>query len=412
MADHRTFVIVGAGLAGAKAAETLREAGFSGRVVLLGSEAERPYERPPLSKGLLLGTAERDSAYVHDADFYPKHDIELHENTLVTGLDRGNRRVRLGDGEEIGYDKLLLATGATPRGLPIPGTGLAGVLHLRTLADSDRIAAALTAQTRLVVIGAGWIGLEIAAAARTRGAAVTVVETADLPLQAVLGDRLATVFADLHREHGVVFHFGARTRELRGTGRVSQVVLDDGTVLDADAVLIAVGAAPNTELAEEAGLRVDNGILVDHRLSTDDPDIFAAGDVANVDHRLLGARIRVEHWANALHSGPAAARAMLDQQVSYDRLPYFYTDQYDLGMEYAGWVPPGAAAKVVIRGDEQGREFIAFWTVDGRVAAGMNVNVWDVTEQIQELIHAGLAGHAVDPARLADPEVALTSLLP
>ena len=410
MADRRTFVIVGAGLAGAKAAETLRQDGFTGRVILLGSELELPYERPPLSKGLLLGTAERESVRVHDADWYPRHDVELRTNCSVIALDRSARRVRLAGDEHIAYDKLLLATGAAPRGLPIPGADLDGVLQLRTLADSDRIAGAVVDGTRLVVIGAGWIGLEIAAAARVRGAAVTVVEAADLPLQRVLGDRLAMVFADLHREHGVVFHFGARTRELRGDGRVSHVVLDDGTAIGADVVLIAVGVTPNTDLAEQAGLRVDDGILVDSRLCTDDPDIFAAGDVANVDHPTLGARVRVEHWANALASGPAAARAMLGQDVSYDRLPYFFTDQYDLGMEYAGWVPPGAVTDLVIRGDLDRREFVAFWMIDGRVAAGMNVNVWDVTDAIQDLVHAGLRGAVVDPARLQDPTVALTAL--
>jgi 3-phenylpropionate/trans-cinnamate dioxygenase ferredoxin reductase subunit len=314
--------------------------------------------------------------------------------------------------EEIGYDKLLLTTGAGPRGLPIPGADLDGVLRLRTLADSDRIADTVTDGTRLVVIGAGWIGLEIAAAARARGATVTVVETAALPLRAVLGDRLATVFADLHREHGVVFHFGARTRELRGTGHVSHVVLDDGTVLDADVVLIAVGVTPNTGLAERAGLSVDNGILVDRGWRTDDPDIFAAGDVANVDHQLLGARVRVEHWANALHSGPAAAQAMLGHRVSYDRLPYFFTDQYDLGMEYAGWIPPGATTELIIRGDLDRREFIAFWTVDGHVAAGMNVNVWDVNDTIQDLVRAGLGGAVADPRRLRDPAIPLDGALP
>nr|WP_296073339.1 FAD-dependent oxidoreductase [uncultured Actinoplanes sp.] len=410
MDDHRTFVIAGAGLAGATAAETLRSDGFTGRVVLLGDEPERPYERPPLSKGLLLGTAERDTVHVHRAGWYPEHDVELRTNSAVVGLDRAAHRVRLADGEQIRYDKLLLATGATPRTLPIPGIDLDGVLHLRTLADCDRIAATVTDGTRLVVIGAGWIGLEVAAAARTRGAAVTVVETASLPLQRVLGDRLAAAFADLHREHGVVFHFGTRTRELRGTGRVSHVVLDDGTVLDADVVLVAVGVSPNTALAEQAGLRVGNGILVDSRLRTDDPDIFAAGDVANVDHPLLRSRVRVEHWANALHSGPAAARAMLGWTDGYDRLPYFFTDQYDLGMEYAGWIPPGATTDLIIRGDLGRREFVAFWTIDGRVVAGMNVNVWEVTDPIQDLIRAGLKGAVVDPAELRNSAVSLEEL--
>ena len=409
MPSDRTFVIVGAGLAGAKAAETLREEGFDGRVVLVGAETERPYERPPLSKELLLGTADRDSPYVHAAGWYAAHDVDLRTGTTVAALDRGRHVVRTSDGEELRYDRLLLATGATPRRLPLPGADARNVLELRTFADSDRIDSTLRDGVRLVVIGAGWIGLEVAAAARQRGAAVTVVEAAALPLQRVLGDQMAEVFADLHRAHGVDFRFGAQVRELRGDG--SQVVLADGTTLDADAVLVAVGVRPNVELAEQAGLPVDDGVLVDRRLRTDDPDVFAVGDVANVDHPLLRARVRVEHWANALNGGPVAARAMLDRDVSFDLLPYFYTDQYDLGMEYSGWVPPNAKADVVVRGDLDRREFVAFWTVDGRVAAGMNVNVWDVNETVQDLVRAGLGGATADPARLSDPDVPLTELV-
>jgi 3-phenylpropionate/trans-cinnamate dioxygenase ferredoxin reductase subunit len=400
--DDRRFVIVGAGLAGAKAAETLRDEGFDGRVVLIGAETERPYERPPLSKGLLLGTAERDSPYVHDAGWYGEHDVELRTGTAATGIDRSAHTVTVSGGEQIRYDRLLLATGASPRTLP----GADDLLTLRTLADSDRIGAILRPDARLVIVGAGWIGLEVAAAARERGASVTVVETATLPLQRVLGDRLAAAFADLHREHGVDFRFGAKVQDLTA----HRVGLADGTTVDADAVLVAVGVRPNTELAERADLDVDNGVLVDSRLRTSDPDIFAVGDVANIDHPLLRTRIRVEHWANALDGGPVAARAMLGRDVRWDRLPYFFTDQYDLGMEYAGWVPPGAGADLVIRGDLAAREFVAFWMVDGRVAAGMNVNVWDVTDDIQALIHAGLRGATIDPAALADPDTALGDL--
>ena len=410
MADNRTFVIAGAGLAGAKAAETLRAEGFSGRVVLIGAETERPYERPPLSKGLLLGTADRDEPYVHEPGWYAEHDVDLRTGSAVAEIDRAGHAVRTEDGATIGYDKLLIATGATPRPLPVPGADLANVLRLRTFADSDRIASTVRDGTRLVIVGAGWIGLEVAAAARQRGAAVTVVETAALPLLAVLGDRLAEVFADLHREHGVAFRFGTQVRALAGDGTVDRVVLDDGTTVDADAVLVAVGVTPNTQLAERAGLPVDNGILVDGRLRTADPDVYAAGDVANVDHPLLHARIRVEHWDTALNAGPVAARAMLGQDVWYDRIPYFYTDQYDLGMEYAGWVPRDAKPDVVIRGDLASREFIAFWLVDGRVAAGMNVNIWDVTDAIQDLVRAGLRGRTVDPARLADPDIPLAEV--
>ena len=402
--DDPTFVIVGAGLAGAKAAETLRAEGNACRIVLIGAETERPYERPPLSKGLLLGTAERDSPFVHDAGWYAAHDVELRTGTTVTGIDRAAHAVTLSGGEQVRYDRLLLATGASPRALP--GADMERLLTLRTLADSDRIGAVLQPGTRLVIVGAGWIGLEVAAAARQRGASVTVVETAALPLQRVLGDQLATTFADLHREHDVDFRFGAKVQELTE----HRIALADGTTLDADAVLIAVGVRPNTELAEQAGLPVDDGVLVDHSLRTDDPDIFAVGDVANVDHPLLRTRIRVEHWANALDGGPVAARAMLGRDVRWDRLPFFFTDQYDLGMEYAGWVPPGTAADVVIRGDLEAREFIAFWTVGGRVVAGMNVNVWDINDAIQALIHAGLRGTTIDPAALADSDTPLEDL--
>lgn len=416
MDSSPTFVIVGAGLAGAKAAQTLREEGFAGRVILLGEEPERPYERPPLSKGLLLGSTPRRDVYVHDAGWYEANDVDLRTATRVTGIDREAHQVVLADGERLGYDKLLLAAGSTPRRLDVPGADLDGVLYLRTLADSDRIAEAVTDQAHLVVIGAGWIGLEIAAAARRHGAAVTVVETAELPLQRVLGDEVARVFADLHRGHGVTFHFGVGVRQLRGTGRVSSVLLTDGTELAADTVVVGVGIQPNVQLAEAAGLKVDNGIVTDARLLTSDPHIHAAGDVANALHPLLHRHIRVEHWANALNGGPAAARSMLGQQVEYARLPYFFSDQYDLGMEYSGWVAPDGYDRVVFRGDPavvhgQAPEFLAFWVAEGRVLAGMNANVWDVTDQIQALVRAGHAGRAVDLARLADPGVPLGDLL-
>jgi 3-phenylpropionate/trans-cinnamate dioxygenase ferredoxin reductase subunit len=406
MSPDRTFVIVGAGLAGAKAAETLREAGFDGRVLLIGSEAERPYERPPLSKGLLLGTASRDEPFVHEESWYAEHRVELRTGVTVTEIDRAAHTVRTADGETIGYDKLLLATGGTPRTIPVQGVDRA--LTLRTYADSDRISRQVREGTRLAVIGAGWIGLEVAAAARQRGAHVTIVESASLPLQRVLGDRMGAVFAEIHREHGVDFRFDARIEEITA----DRVLLAGGEQIEADEVLLAVGVAPNVGLAADAGLAVDNGVLVDSRLRSSDPDIFAAGDIAAVDHPLLHTRVRVEHWANALNGGPVAAKSMLGQDAEQDFLPYFFTDQYDLGMEYAGWTGPGAEPEVVVRGDLKAREFIAFWLRDGKVLAGMNVNVWDVTDQIQDLIRAGLKGATVDPARLADPGVALTELLP
>ncbi|RSM73792.1 FAD-dependent oxidoreductase [Actinoplanes sp. ATCC 53533] len=409
MRDPQVFVIVGAGLAGAKAVQTLRKSGFGGEIVLLGEEPERPYERPPLSKGLLLGTAERESVFVHEPGWYAAHDVDLRTATQVSAVDRGSRQVELGGGQRIGYDALLLATGATPRRLDVPGADLDGVLPLRTLADSDRIAAALVGGGHLVVVGAGWIGLEVAAAARQRGATVTVVEHSELPLLRVLGLGIARVFADLHRDHGVTFRFGAAVQAFRGQGRVSAVVLGDGTELPADAVVVGVGVRPNVALAEQAGLTVDNGVVVDQALRSSDLRVYAAGDIANAYHPVYRTHLRVEHWATALHSGPAAARSMLGAEVVYDRLPYFYTDQYDLGMEYTGYAPPGGYDTVVVRGDLAKREFIAFWTAGGRVMAGMNVNVWDVTPHIEDLIRSR---KPVDLARLADPGIALDDITP
>jgi NADPH-dependent 2,4-dienoyl-CoA reductase/sulfur reductase-like enzyme len=415
---HQTFVIVGAGLAGAKAAETLRSEGFTGRVILIGDEREHPYERPALSKGFLIGDAERESVFVQQNGWYAEHDVELHLGQQVVHLDRVAKTVRLGDGTTLQYDKLLLATGSEPRRLDIPGTDLAGVHHLRRLAHSERLKHVLTSLGRengqLVISGAGWIGLEVAAAARGYGAEVTVVEPAPTPLHGVLGPELGSVFTDLHREHGVRFHFGARLTAITGQdGMVLAALTDDGEEHPAHDVLAAIGAAPRTALAETAGLTLagreqGGGIAVDASLRTSDPDIFAAGDVANAEHPLLGNRLRVEHWANALNGGPAAARAMLGSPVTYDRIPYFFSDQYDLGMEYSGYAPPGSYDQVVCRGDVGKRQFIAFWLREGRVLAGMNVNVWDVTDPIQQLIRAG---RPVDPESLSDPAVPLASFL-
>ncbi|MER6621848.1 FAD/NAD(P)-binding oxidoreductase [Streptomyces sp. NPDC000931] len=415
----QTFVIVGGGLAGAKAAETLRSEGFTGRVILICDERDHPYERPPLSKGYLLGKAERDSVFVHEPAWYARHDIELHLGQTVDAVDRAARTVRFGeDGTVVRYDKLLLATGAEPRRLDIPGTGLVGVHHLRRLAHAERLKGVLASLGRdnghLVIAGAGWIGLEIAAAAREYGAEVTVVHRGETPLHSVLGPELGQLFAELHREHGVRFHFGATLTEITGQdGMVLAARTDDGEEHPAHAVLAAIGAAPRTSLAEAAGLeladRADGGgVLVDERLRTSDPDVYAAGDVASFPHGLFGTRLRVEHWANALNGGPAAARSMLGREEIYDRVPYFFTDQYDLGMEYSGWAPPGSYDQVVIRGDAGKREFIAFWVREGRVLAGMNVNVWDVTDPIQGLIRSGVR---VDTEALADPHVPLEGLL-
>jgi 3-phenylpropionate/trans-cinnamate dioxygenase ferredoxin reductase component len=396
-----TFVIVGAALAGAKAAEALRTQGFDGQIVLIGEEPHRPYERPPLSKAYLQGKASRDDAFVHPADWYSSYDVQLRTGTRVTAIDRDEHRVRLADGEPVEYDKLLLTTGSSPRPLPVPGADRA--LYLRRFEDSDAIKAAIGPGRRLVVVGAGWIGLEVAAAARQAGAEVTIVEVAELPLLRVLGREMATVFADLHRANGVNLRFGAQVERIDR----SSVALADGTTLDADAVVVGVGITPNTQLAEAAGLTVDNGVVVDASLRTSDPDIFAAGDVANALHPFYDKHIRVEHWANALKQPATAAAAMLGGDARYEELPYFYTDQYDLGMEYVGYVEPDGYERVLIRGSTERLEFIAFWIRDGRVLAGMNVNVWEVVDQIKTLIRSG---GPVDADRLADTGVDLASL--
>ena len=415
---EETFVIVGAGLAGAKAAETLRAEGFTGRVILIGDERDHPYERPPLSKGYLLGKEERGSVFIHEPAWYAEHHIELRLGQPVVSLAREAHTVTLSDGTVVRYDKLLLATGAEPRRLGIPGTDLAGVHHLRRLAHADQLRAVLSSLGRdnghLVIAGAGWIGLEVAAAARTYGAEVTIIEPEPTPLHHVLGPEIGGLFTELHSERGVRFCFGTSLTEITGQdGRVLAVRTDDGDEHPAHDVLAAIGAAPRTALAEAAGLDLADraaggGIAVDASLRTCDPDIFAAGDCAGAEHPLLGRRLRVEHWANALNGGPAAARAMLGQDVSYDRMPYFFSDQYDLGMEFSGYAAPGSYDQVVCRGDVGRREFIAFWLGEGRMLAAMNVNIWEVTDQLQQLIRSR---RPVDPERLSDPNVPLASFL-
>ena len=386
MAD--TFAIVGAGLAGARAAETLRAEGFDGRVVLFGAEAHLPYERPALSKGYLQGTAE--APFVHPAEWYAEQDVDLRLGTRVTALDAAAHEVETADGDRLRYTKLLLTTGSSVR-------RLADAVTLRTLDDSDRLRAALRPGARVVIVGAGWIGLEVAAAARVAGAEVTVLEQAPAPLLAALGPETAAVFARLHVEHGVDLRCGVTVRAVKSDA----VLLDDETI-PADLVVAGIGVTPDVDLARAAGLAVDNGVVVDEHLRSSAPDVWAAGDVANAYHPFAGRHVRVEHWANALHQPVVAAKTMLGQDAVYDRLPYFFTDQYDLGMEYTGF----GGGEVVVRGDD--REFVAFWLRDGRLTAAMNVNVWTgVPEVAQRLIRSGAR---LDPAALADPAVPLEDM--
>lgn len=414
-------VIVGAGLAGARTAEALREEGYTAPIVLLGAEPDPPYDRPPLSKEYLQGKTGRDAVLLHPPGWYAEHDIELRTNTTVTAIHPDTGQVSLTGGQAVGYHKLVLATGSTPRRLPVTGERLEGCYYLRTLPDSDRLRQMLATASRLVIIGGGWIGLEVAAAARIAGLQVTVVEADRAPLRRVLGDDMAAVFAQLHRDHGVDLRCATAVEAITGERHVTGVRITDGThhtedtQLPADAVLIAVGATPNTQLAEQAGLDVADagvggGVIVDASLRTSDPDVYAVGDIARAVHPPHGTAPRVEHWANASHQPAIVAAAIRGEPASYDRLPYFFTDQYELGMEYTGYAPPGDDYRVVVRGDLAARQFIAFWLdSDQRVRAGMNVNIWDVTDPIANLIRSQIP---IDPARLADPEVPLDQLAP
>ena len=400
MADS-TFLIVGAGMAGAKAAETLREEGFDGRIVMAGEEADAPYERPPLSKDYLLGNAERDASRVHEAGFYEEHDIEHLASTSVARLFPADHRAELADGQGLAYDKVLIATGAEPRRLPIEGADQAHVHVLRTLGDSEALRAAFERQTPVAIVGAGWIGCEVAAAARTHGSEVTLLEAAPTPLHAVLGPELGEFFAGVHREHGVRLITGAKLEAIEPDA----LRLAGGERIECGLVVFGVGVAPRTRLAEDAGLRVDNGIVVDEHLRASAPDVYAAGDVANSLRPRYGRHVRVEHWANALEQGPAAARAMLGSGEPFDELPYFFTDQYDVGMEYTGLHDPSADRVIIRRGDDT---LVAVWIgADGRVSAGMHVNDWDAIEPLKALV-----GTEADAERLEDGSVPLAELAP
>ncbi len=414
--SKQTFIIVGASLAGAKAAEALREHGFEGRVVLVGSEPQRPYLRPPLSKEYLRGDVGLEKVYVYEEPFYEAHAIELRTSTTVERVEPNSSEVVCAGGERLRYDRLLLSTGAQPRRLSIPGAGLGEIYYLRSLADSERLRERLSRGGRLVVVGAGWIGCEVAASARQMGLEVTVIDPASVPLELVLGVEIGAIYREIHADHGVQVLLGTGVESFEGVGTVERVRVSDGRAIECDFVVVGVGATPSTQLAAGSGIVVKDGIVTDEFLQTAVDGVFAAGDVANARHPLFG-QLRVEHYANALNQGPAAARNMLggadasdrvlDHPIAYDRIPYFYSDQYDVGMEYSGHAT--GWEEVVSRGDVEGRAFIAFWLRDQRILAAMNVNVWDVTDQIQALIRSRLR---VDRDRLADPDTPLTELAP
>jgi 3-phenylpropionate/trans-cinnamate dioxygenase ferredoxin reductase subunit len=416
MAESRALahVIVGGGVAGATAAQALREAGETGPVTLIGAEAERPYERPELSKGFLAGNKSRADLAVHDDDWYAANDVELRLGVTASAIDRSRQVVELDDGGSVPYDRLLLATGSAPLPLPVPGGDLSGVLSLRTVADSEAISAALAASGPLVVIGGGWIGLEVAAVARSRGLTVTVLEAAPHVLQRALGGDVGVRLAALHRRHGVDVRTGVQVAAVLGDGAVEAVELESGDRIEASAVIAGVGIRPRTALAEAAGLEVDNGVVVDAALRTSDRAIWAAGDVANAQNDWVGSRLRVEHFANANDQGPFVGRSMAlsDRgddafEQRWNKPPYFWSDQYDVGLEYRGWADP-SSARLVLREAGADDPWFAFWLDDaGRVAAALHVNGWDDADTVKDLV---LRRAAVAPLRLADGAVPLTDV--
>lgn len=372
-----SVVVVGAGLAAATAVETLRECGFDGDITVVGREPHPPYERPPLTKGFLTGADPLESVFPHDAGWYDAQRVRLRTGTTAVGIDREARTVALDTGESLTYDALLLATGASPRVPDVPGADTA--LSVRTIADSERLKAALEGAGRVAVVGGGWIGLEVAAAARGHGCDVTVLEQLDLPLGRVLGPDIATYLRDLHVRNGVDVRTGVSVSAITADG-----VQTSAGPVPADVVVVAVGVAPDTGLAEAAGLEVDNGIVVDERLRTTDPRILAAGDVANAANTTLGTRLRVEHWDNAIRQGRLAAQVVLGQEAAYDWHPYFFTDQFQFSMEYVGRSSPGD--DVVVKGSLADDQFVAYWLDGDTVTAAMNVNIWDVNDRLRALI--------------------------
>jgi NADPH-dependent 2,4-dienoyl-CoA reductase/sulfur reductase-like enzyme len=412
-------LIVGGGLAGATAAHTLRAEGFAGTITLVCQEDHYPYLRPPLSKGFLAGREDEASLLPYTADDYTRNGIELLQGDAAVAIDRASATVTLAQGRVLGYGQLLLATGASPRVLDIPGVDLPGVHYLRTLEDSRNLRAALSRPVpgqegrRVVLVGSGWIGMEVAATARTLGADVTVLGGDKVPLAAAIGPELGTVFMERHKEAGVKFRTETTITEIiERNGAAAGVTTGSGEFLPADLVVVAVGVTPNTGLAEASGLTIHNGILTDGSLRTEDQRIFAAGDVANAFHPVTGGHLRSEHWANAINSGKVAARTMMGKAAQLDAVPYFYTDQFDLGMEYSGYSAATSNAKMVLRGDPASRKFLAFWLIPvsstrGRVVAGMSVNIWDVQDDIKSLI---TSRNEVQTLQLSDPDIPLSEL--
>jgi len=391
-----TLVVVGGGLAAARAVEAMTDAGGDAHVVVVSEERDLPYDRPPLSKAVLAGTEE--SAELHPREWYAERGVELRLGVRAETLDPIAHTLGLADGTVLAWDRLLLATGSSVRRLEVPGADLANVLYLRTRAQSQALRDRLRLGGPVAIVGAGWIGLEVAAAARGHGCEVTMVEPQETPLQTVLGAEVGQYFRDLHARHGVRFRLGEGVRRLLGETAVTGLVTTSGDEIVADTVVVGVGITPNTRLAEDAGLLVDDGIVCDQAMRTSSPDIFAAGDVASWYNPLLRQRVRVDHWDNAREGGHLAGRAMVGDDVTYGALPYFFSDQYDVGLEYVGHVPRGTRTSVVLRGEPADDRFMAFWLSDDRVVAGMHVNQWETIDDLRVLVRERTV---VDPRALA-----------
>jgi 3-phenylpropionate/trans-cinnamate dioxygenase ferredoxin reductase subunit len=407
MTDRQTCVIVGANLAGGRAAFALRTEGFTGRVVLIGAEPDPPYERPPLSKEFLRGDVTKERLYIAKPETYDEQRIELRLGVRATSVHTQQRTVELETGERVAYDKLLLATGARPRRLTVPGSDLAGIYELRTVDDASRVAAELAPGRRLCVIGAGFIGAEIAASAKQKGLDVTVIEALPVPLLRALGEEMGGIYADIHRDHGVRLHTNEAIDNFQGDTRVERVITSTARGIECDFAVVGIGVEPATELADAAGLEVENGIVVNEFCETSAPDVYACGDVANFFHPLLGHRLRIEHWSNAQNQAVAAAKSMLGVREAYTDIPWFWSDQYDLNLQYVGHATRWD--EVALRGDVTGRKFTAFYMEDGKLRAALAVNRHRDIRHARELIRHGVT---IESAKLKDEDIELKSLVP
>jgi 3-phenylpropionate/trans-cinnamate dioxygenase ferredoxin reductase subunit len=400
-----TFVIVGAGVAGGGAAAALREEGFDGRVVLIGAEQQPPYERPPLSKEYLRGESSFERALFQPPDFYDENGVETRFGVRATRVDAAEKVVELDGGERVAYDRLLVATGGRNRRFRIPGMDLEGIYSLRTVADSDRIRAEISPGRRAVVVGMGFIGSEVAASLRQSGVDVVVVDRNEVPLRRVLGEEVGRVIEGIHRDHGTSMIFEDTVAAFEGVGRVERATTARGRRIECDFVVVGLGVEPVTDLLADTGAEIDNGVVVDEYLRTGVEGIYAAGDVANHYHPVFGRRIRVEHWQNALKQGPVVARNMLDKDEPYDEIPWFWSDQYEHNLQYAGFHTEWD--ELVVRGSMEERNFVAFYRKDRRVLAAVAVNRGRDLRRSMPLIKAR---EPIDAARLCDLDVDLRAL--